>query len=144
MPEPTLYLFDGHNLLHAGRFDDVSALTDELASFVALRGARGIAVFDGHGADATVGPLEIRYAANADAVLERLASENREREFVCLVSSDVLVRHTSGHEVAKMSSRTFLGELGSPSSREHRRLPVSDRLDPATRARLEELRRGRG
>lgn len=122
------------------------ALTDELASFVALRGARGVVVFDGHGTDSQVGPLQIRYAKNADTLLERLASENRDREFVCLVSSDVLVRHTSGHEVAKMSSRTFLGELGSPSIRDEggARLPVADRVDPETRARLEELRRGRG
>jgi predicted RNA-binding protein with PIN domain len=144
VPEPTLYLFDGHNLLHAGRFQDARELIDDLASFVALRGAKGVVVFDGHGADATIGPLEIRYVTNADALLERLASENRDRERVCLVSSDVLVRHTSGQEVAKMSSRTFLGEVGSPGLREERRLPVSDRLDPETRARLEELRRGRG
>ena len=51
MAEPTLYLFDGYNLLHAGGFEDVRELRDTLASFVAVRGARGVVVFDGHGAD---------------------------------------------------------------------------------------------
>jgi predicted RNA-binding protein with PIN domain len=144
MAEPTFYLFDGFNLLHAGSFADVRELRDMLASFVALRGARGIVVFDGEGKDEVLGPLEVRYAKNADALLERLASELRNREHICLVSSDVLVRNTSGQEVAKLSSRTFLGELKPmPQQQEVRRMQLGDRLDEATRARLEELRRGR-
>src|SRR5262245_35716342 len=144
MAEPTFYLFDGFNLLHAGSFADVRELRDMLASFVALRGARGIVVFDGEGKDEVLGPLEVRYAKNADALLERLASELRAREHVCLVSSDVLVRNTSGQEVAKLSSRTFLGELKPVSQpQEVRRMQLGDRLDEATRARLEQLRRGR-
>ena len=46
MAEPTLYLFDGYNLLHAGQFPDRDDLVDTLASFVAGRGARGVVVFD--------------------------------------------------------------------------------------------------
>ena len=57
MAEPTLYLFDGYNLLHAGSFDGQRELTDALASFVAMRGARGVLVWDGVGADAEIGPL---------------------------------------------------------------------------------------
>ena len=49
MAEPTLYLFDGYNMLHAGTFDDPRELVDRLASFVALSGARGVVVFDGVG-----------------------------------------------------------------------------------------------
>jgi len=49
VPDTTLYLFDGYNLLHAGPFDDPRELVDSLASFVALRGARGVVVFDGVG-----------------------------------------------------------------------------------------------
>ena len=144
MAEPTFYLFDGFNLLHAGSFADVRELRDMLASFVALRGARGIVVFDGEGNDQVLGPLVVRYAKNADALLERLASELRAREHVCLVSSDVLVRNTSGQEVAKLSSRTFLGELKPVSQpQEVRRMQLGDRLDEETRARLEQLRRGR-
>ena len=101
MSEPTLYLFDGYNVLHAGEFGgDVRELKDILASFVAVRGARGIVVFDGVGRDETLGPLEVRYAENADALLERLASEHRDRERVCLVSSDLAVRGTAGQQVA--------------------------------------------
>src|SRR5437660_650558 len=87
VPDPTLYLFDGHNLLHAGGFADQRELSDRLADFVAVRGARGVVVFDGAGTDAELGPLSVRHAAHADTVLERLAAENRERENVCLVSS---------------------------------------------------------
>src|SRR5439155_175005 len=74
--EPTLYLFDGHNLFHAGDYKDLRQLRDELASFVALKGARGYLVFDGSGADESYGPLEGRYAKNADTRLERLAAGN--------------------------------------------------------------------
>jgi predicted RNA-binding protein with PIN domain len=140
--EPSLYLFDGYNVLHAGGFSDARELVDRLASFVALKGARGIVVFDGVGRDEAVGPLEIRYAAHADALLERLAAEHRDAETVALVSSDAAVRVSSGHEVVKIGSARFADELSEPeqSSRPAERL--SDRLDPETRARLEDLRRG--
>ena len=72
--EPTLYLFDGYNLLHAGEFEDPRELVDALASFVAVQGARGVIVFDGVGEDRAHGPLEVRYADHADALLERLAA----------------------------------------------------------------------
>ena len=142
MPEPTLYLFDGHNLLHAGSFAGREELADQLASFVALRGARGILVFDGAGEDETRGPLEVRYAPHADALLERLAAEYRQGERVCLVSSDFAVRGTSGQEVMKRSSRTFLRELEPARHEESRPTRVGDHLDPEIRARLERMRRG--
>ena len=78
MAEPTLYLFDGYNLLHAGAFADQRELTDALASFVAMRGARGVLVLDGAGADTELGPLAVRFAPHADALLERLAAEHRD------------------------------------------------------------------
>lgn len=141
MVETTLYLFDGYNLLHAGGYRSVDHLVDELASFVGLQGARGIVVFDGVGQGVTRGPLEVRYAAHADTVLERLAAEHRGRESVCLVSSDLAVRGTSGPEVRSLSSRTFLRDLGAASHQEHAPGRVWDRLDEETRARLERLRR---
>ena len=143
MADPTLYLFDGHNLLHAGGFADRRELTDRLADFVALRGARGILVFDGAGPEAELGPLSVRYAAHADTLLERLAAENRDREHVCLVSSDSAVRGTSGQEVRKLTSRTFLRDLEHVEHREPDAYRVGERLDEETRARLERLRRGR-
>jgi len=77
MADPTLYLFDGYNVLHAGSFSDPRELVDQLASFVALKGARGVVVFDGVGEERTHGPLEVRYAPHADTVLEQLAAEFR-------------------------------------------------------------------
>jgi predicted RNA-binding protein with PIN domain len=142
MPEPTLYLFDGYNLLHAGDFADVRELRDSLASFVAMRGARGVLVFDGAGPDEQYGPLEVRYAGHADTLLERLAADHRSTDHVCLVSSDSAVRGTSGLHVTKVSSRTFLGDLEKPRHSEERRSGLADRLDPETRERLERLRRG--
>ena len=144
MADPTLYLFDGHNLLHAGNYNDLRQLRDELASFVALKGARGFLVFDGSGADESYGPLEVRYAKNADTMLERLAAENRDNEVVCLVSSDVAVRGTSGREVQKQSSATFLGDLEAVTHSENLPHHLRDTLDPETREKLERLRRGGG
>jgi len=142
MAEPSLYLFDGHNLLHAGEFADAAAVVDALASFVALHGARGIVVFDGVGTERDVGPLAVRYAPHADTVLERLAAEHRGREVVCLVSSDAAVRGVSGQEVRKLSSASFLDELVHARHTDPAASRVRDRLDPAVRERLERLRRG--
>ena len=142
MPEPTLYLFDGYNLLHAGSYGDVRELEDVLASYVAVQGTRGVVVFDGVGEDRELGPLSVRYAPHADALLERLAAEHRDRESVCLVSSDAAIRGTSGQEVRKLSSRTFLLDLETPRHTEGGESRVGDRVDAETRARLEHMRRG--
>jgi predicted RNA-binding protein with PIN domain len=142
VPDPTLYLFDGYNVLHAAGLGERQELVDYLASFVAVRGARGVVVFDGVGPDERYGALEVRFAANADAVLERLAAEYRSRERVCLVSSDAAVRGTSGQEVAKISSREFASALEGVEHREGRPSRVGDRIDAETRERLERRRRG--
>jgi predicted RNA-binding protein with PIN domain len=109
---------------------------------VAVKGARGVLVFDGHGADEQHGPLAVRYAPDADAMLERLAAEHRGREQVAVVSSDEAVRGTSGAEVRKLSSRVFLSELAQPEHADRGRGDLRDRLDADTLARLERLRRG--
>ena len=144
MAEPTLYLFDGYNLLHAGPFEDPRELVDRLASYVALLGARGVLVFDGVGEDIAYGPLEVRYVKNADALLERLAAEHRGGETVCLVSSDSAVRGTSGQQVQKRSSRTFMEDLEETGHVESKPSQLRDRVDEETRKRLEKLRRGQG
>jgi predicted RNA-binding protein with PIN domain len=142
MADPTLYLFDGHNILHAGGFSDQRELRDTLASWVATQGARGVLVFDGSGRDETRGPLEVRFAEHADSLIERLASENRSRERVCVVSSDATVRSTAGRLVQTRTAQTFLGDLVPIGYAEPKRSALSDRLDPATRDALERLRRG--
>ena len=142
MAEPTLYLFDGFNLLHAGGFESPEALRDLLAGWVATKGARGVLVFDGHGPDSEHGPLAVRWAADADTLIERLAAEQRGRQQVAVVSSDEAVRGTSGSEVRKLSSRVFLAELTPPEHVDRSRSDLRDKLDPETLARLERLRRG--
>jgi predicted RNA-binding protein with PIN domain len=142
-----LYLFDGHNILHAGTFTDERELVDALAGFVALQGARGVVVFDGHGDPRSFGPLEVRYAPHADDVLERLAAENRDREQVRIVSSDSAVRRTAGQEVSHVSARNFLKELASPGAVETPaglpRTQIGDALDKETQQKLEAWRRRR-
>ena len=141
----TLYLFDGYNLLHAGEFAEPQALVDRLAGFVALRGARGVVVFDGEGTDAVYGALEVRYAKPADQLLERLAAEHRDRAEVVLVSTDRAIRDTAGLNVRKVHSRDFASELESRRAGVPRRAgsKVEDALEEETRRRLEEWRRGR-
>jgi predicted RNA-binding protein with PIN domain len=142
MAEPTLYLFDGFNLLHAGGFGSPEELRDLLASWVAAQGARGVLVFDGQGTSERHGPLEVRWAKDADTLLERLAAEHRSGGEVAIVSSDAAVRSTAGIEVRKIASQTFLGEFSPPSQPPTQRGDLRDRLDPETLARLERLRRG--
>jgi len=144
MAEPTLYLFDGFNLLHAGGFGSPEELRDLLASWVSAQGARGVLVFDGEGPTESLGALEVRWAKDADTLLERLAVEHRRREQVAIVSSDTAVRGTTGVEVRKVASQTFLGELCRPTQPSPPRGDLRDRLDPDTLARLERLRRGEG
>ncbi len=137
-----LYLFDGYNLLHAGPFADARELVDLLASYVAVRGARGVVVFDGVGEDVTRGPLEVRFAAHADTLLERLAAEHRVQDKVVLVTSDSTVGWASGIEVAKLSSQTFLRDFERLEHRDERPEGLAGKLDQATRELLEKLRRG--
>jgi predicted RNA-binding protein with PIN domain len=141
--EPTLYLFDGFNLLHAGGFRSPEELRDVLASWVAAKGVRGVLVFDGAGADEQLGPLDVRWADDADTLIERLAAERRRGEQVAVVSSDAAVRGTSGQEVRKLSSQRFLRELTRPAHADRARGDLRDRLDPETLAALERLRRGK-
>ncbi len=142
MPDAVLYLFDGYNLLYAGPFDDPRELVDSLASFVALRGARGVVVFDGVGEDAERGPLQVRYAPHADTLLERLAAEHRGRRQVLLVTSDTTVAAAAGGEVTKLSSQGFFRDLEPAARREDAPRGLEGKLDEETRARLERLRRG--
>jgi len=140
--EPTLYLFDGSNLFHAGGYRDRRTLVDELASFVALKGSRGIVVFDGAGTDHDVGPLSVRYAAHADTLLERLAAEHRRSDEVVLVSSDTTLRSAADLRVDKRGAARFLAELPATGHSEEQASRLRDRVDEETRAKLERLRRG--
>ena len=137
-----LYLFDGYNLLHAGGFADARELRDALASYVAVRGARGIVVFDGLGDLVSRGPLEVRYAPHADTLLERLAAEHRDRSEVILVTSDTTLASAAGITVKKLQSSAFAAELGATAHVEDVPHGLGGKPDEETRARLERLRRG--
>jgi predicted RNA-binding protein with PIN domain len=144
-----LYLFDGYNILHVSEFSERRELVDALASFVAVRGARGVVVFDGVGEDAEYGALQVRFASPADPLIERLAAEHRGTEEVWVISSDRAVRGTAGQETRRVSSNTFVRELvGKPAGEpvqasDYGRSQIEDALDPETRDRLERLRRKR-
>jgi predicted RNA-binding protein with PIN domain len=142
VPDASLYLFDGFNLLHAGPFEDVRELVDTLASFVAMNGARGVVVFDGVGDDVVRGPLQVRWVPHADTLLERLAAEHRSRERVVLVTSDSTVATSAGAEVAKLSSQTFFRDLQPAPKQQAAPQGLAGKLDERTRAMLERLRRG--
>jgi predicted RNA-binding protein with PIN domain len=146
MPDPTLYVFDGYNLMRAAHVESREELVDRLAGFVALRGARGVVVFDGVGEERRLGPLEVRFAEHADDLVERIAAERRGEERVAVVSSDAAIRETAGPWVERLSSRTFARQLAGerpppPSAADRSR--VEDALDPETRAKLERWRRQR-
>ena len=77
-PTPTLYLFDGYNLLHAGPFADRAR---------ARRRARELRRHEGRARRRRLrrrrrrrelGPLSVRFAPDADTLLERLAAEHRD------------------------------------------------------------------
>ena len=85
----TLYIVDGYNVLHAlfrgvdkeELFARRDWLADRLADFAALKGARAVLVFDGHGPESTTSvpikgaPLEVRFAGGAftaDTLIARL------------------------------------------------------------------------
>ena len=144
-----LYLFDGYNILHAGDFADRRELVDALASFVAVRGARGVVIFDGVGEDAAYGALDVRFASPADSLIERLAAEHRRAEEVWVISSDRAVRGTAGQETRRLTSKTFVRELAAERRDEPAaaagpgRSQIEDALDAETRERLERFRRGR-
>jgi predicted RNA-binding protein with PIN domain len=139
-----LYLFDGYNILHAGSFRDREELIDRLASFVAMRGARGVVVFDGVGDDTAYGELAVIFAPEADSLLERLAAEHRALEEVTVVSSDRAIRGTAGQEARRVSSKTFLRDLDdAPRKTPEVGTRLEDTLDENTRSALERLRRRR-
>ena len=144
MSDPTLYLFDGYNLLHAGRFAGRARArrrARELRRRAAARAA--IVVFDGAGDDAELGPLAVRFAPDADTLLERLAAEHRARERVLarLLRRDRL--GTAGREVAKLSSQTFLRDLapGRSSASGRRAARRQARRDDARPPRAAPARR---
>ena len=136
VPDPTLYLFDGYNLLHAGAFADARELVDLLASFVAHAGARGVVVFDGAAKSRdrpALSPLRPprRHAARA---ARRRAPRKRDRlpRFVRRRAS----RHVRATRCASSPRPAFLGDLEPARTRGAGRVTRrASALDDETRAR---------
>ena len=140
MADPTLYLFDGHNLFHAGAF--ASSGSSPTASPLRRHPGRpGRAGLGRDGVDPQVGALSVRYAAHADDVLERLAAENRDTEVFC--SSMPIRRPRHRARGAEATSGTSSSTSSGRATRSRTAARIGDSLDDATRERLERMRRGR-
>lgn len=143
-PKPAFYLFDGYNLMNASEIRERQGLVDDLASYLAYKGARGVVVFDGRGDESEFGPLQVRFAASADHLIERLAAERRDTYEVFVVTSDREIRGTTGH-VRHRTASEFMAELAGKheeSSNATRSTRIAETLDSTTREQLERLRRG--
>ena len=147
MAEPTLYLFDGYNLLHAGTFTDRDELVDTLASFVAGRGARGVVVFDGVGEERAIGPL----AGAVHRARRRSPRAPRGREPEVRARLRRLVRPRSALDIGAGGAQARLACVPR-GARARRSTSITSRRAPAaasatastrtTREQLERLRRG--
>ena len=107
----------------------------------AVKGARGVVVFDGVGEELEVGALSVRYAPNADTLLERLAAEHRGASASAVSPRTGRARHV--RPGGAQGSRRVLGieatapgaSRSGPSHAElERSSTLRDRLAPETRA----------
>ena len=142
MPEPTLYLFDGFNLLHAGGFETRASCATCSPASSPRRAPRASSSSTESGATRPSARSRCAAPTHADPLLEKLAAENRATRNVCVVSSDSAVRGTAGRQVQTLSSQTFLHDLEPTLLDAERPGQLRDRLDPETLARLERMRRG--
>ena len=161
----TLFIVDGYNVLHAlfrgASKEEIFArrdwLADKLAGFVALRGARAVLVFDGHGPlSSSCTPIkgaavEVCFAGGpytADTLIARRIAQRPADVMVVVVSADQEVQRTAARAgVSRMTPLELGAQLHDPdesldSSHEASRMPsrLEDKVDPETLRRLEEMR----
>ena len=134
-----------------------SLLVADVAAYAQGR-YEAVIVFDGSGNvspdrpdlhSAGVRLLFSRTGESADTVIERLVTECRQRDReVTVVTSDNTIRATvGGIPVTRVSSSALISDVKTNAEdarvandeRNHQRLTVQDRLDPATRAKLDAL-----
>ena len=142
MPDPTLYLFDGFNVLRASELRGRARLVDRLASFVALRAPAAWSSSTAPGRiDSWAACRALRRARRRAA---RAARRREPRRSASASSPRTRRSAASGQEVMKRSSRTFRRARGrARRAREAVRvLRTGSTRRPARR--LERLRRGGG
>ena len=163
----TVYIVDGYNVLHAlfrgaGK-EEIFArrdwLADRLASFAAVRGAKAVLVFDGHGPQSSSSvpfkgaPVEVCFAGGrftADTLIARRIAEQPADIAVVVVSADQEVQRTASRAgVSRMTPLELGAELLGPDSaqaldtaRDSTTMPsrLEDKVDPETLRKLEEMR----
>jgi predicted RNA-binding protein with PIN domain len=164
----TVYIVDGYNVLHA-LFRGVSReeiferrdwLAENLAGFVALRGAAAVLVFDGHGPQSTCSQpirgaaVEVCFAGGrftADTLIARRIAEQPADVQVIVVSADQEVQRAASRAgVSRMTPQELGTELRSgdengqalDSASTSTTMPsrLEDKVDVETLRKLEELR----
>ena len=163
----TVYIVDGYNVLHAlfrgaGK-EEIFArrdwLADRLASFAAVRGAKAVLVFDGHGPQSSSSvpfkgaPVEVCFAGGrftADTLIARRIAEQPADIAVVVVSADQEVQRTASRAgVSRMTPLELGAELLGPDSaqaldtaQDSTTMPsrLEDKVDPETLRKLEEMR----
>jgi len=163
----TLYIIDGYNVLHAlfrgaGK-EEIFArrdwLADRLASFAAVRGAKAVLVFDGHGPRSSSSvpfkgaPVEVCFAGGrftADTLIARRIAEQPADIAVVVVSADQEVQRTATRAgVSRMTPQELGAEilgtrsgqaLDSAQDSTTMLSRLEDKVDPETLRKLEALR----
>jgi uncharacterized protein len=143
--------------------DARDALVSILADYAAMTHQKVTVVFDSHrrpDADAsqqTISGVQVVYSGrktSADHVIERLLFEARPNDEVTVATSDALQRDLAlGRQIKTVSALTLKSQVDAVLSGRDRQMGdrqarsdiarrLEDRLDPKTRERLDQLRRG--
>ena len=135
MPDPTLYLFDGYNILHAGGFRSPARARRSARGLRRRQGARGIVVFDGAGTTerSAASRCATRRRGRPARAARRRAPGDGAR-LPRLLRLDV--RGTAGRAVEQRSSSSLpRPDFEPPRTAGRGPSRLGDRVDDETRAR---------
>ena len=142
MADPTLYLFDGYNLLHAGAVRRPARARRHARELRRQQGARGVVVFDGVGEDASSAALGALAARRRHAARAARRGAPRTRAGAARLLGRRRARHRRPRGARSSPRRLPPRPRARPAAAEPPGRGSRDRLDAETRARLERLRRG--
>ena len=138
-------------------------LVSILADYAAMTRQKVTVVFDSHrrpdaeASQQTVSGVEVVYSGrktSADHVIEKLLFEAKSSDEVTVATSDALQRDLAlGRQIKTVSALTLKREVDAVLSRRDQQMGdrqarsdiarrLEDRLDPKTRERLDQMRRG--